>query len=392
MLSRSMFALPEDDGADRSMPIELAVRSHVRDGDLIHASHTGARPCALLLQVAREFAGRQPEFTLSIGGLTNTQHCLIELGLVRRLVTSFAGENYPVARPSAVINRALAEGRLEIENWSLWTLTARLMAGALGLTHQPVNSLRGSSLAAELGEDVYRELDDPFGAAGPTAAVAPLNPDVALVHGVVGDRHGNVVLAGPYGEGAWAALAARRGVIATVERLVPTEELRRHSALAQIPAGAVLSVSEAPLGAHPYSLNDPTPAGELAYVEDHGFMTEVERAGREPGSFGAWIERWVTGTDHRGYLDRLGTSRVTRLRQDASPTAWEREQPPAEPPDGAYSPEEMMIVAAGRAVAAAVADRGHDVILAGVGVANLAAWMGHARVDGDAELVAELAA
>ena len=65
-------------------------------------------------------------------------------------------------------------------------------------------------------------------------------PDVALLHAPVADRAGNVALHPPLLEGVWGALAARRGAIVTVERVV--DDLRPWSHLVRIPAHRVLAV------------------------------------------------------------------------------------------------------------------------------------------------------
>lgn len=51
-----------------------------------------------------------------------------------------------------------------------------------------------------------------------TGVVRALRPDLVLVQGLAADPAGNVILAPPYGEAAWGALAARVGVLACVTR------------------------------------------------------------------------------------------------------------------------------------------------------------------------------
>ena len=58
------------------------------------------------------------------------------------------------------------------------------------------------------------------------------------------DREGNVVVHPPLLEGVWGSLAARRGVIVTVERIV--DDVRPWSHLVRIPAHRVLAVVECP--------------------------------------------------------------------------------------------------------------------------------------------------
>jgi acyl CoA:acetate/3-ketoacid CoA transferase alpha subunit len=143
------FALPVNEGTSKVTELAEAVRSFVRPGDTLHVGYSDARPNALLLEVARAFAGSDPGFTIVTAGLVNIQHSLVELGLVRKVVASFVGENYPVARPNPALARAARSGRVTLEHWSLWALIARLVAGALGVEFFPVRSMRGSDMGRE---------------------------------------------------------------------------------------------------------------------------------------------------------------------------------------------------------------------------------------------------
>lgn len=86
-------------------------------------------------------------------------------------------------------------------------------------------------------------------------------------------------------EGVWGALAARRGVIATVEQIV--DDIRPWSHLVVIPAHRTLSVTECRFGAHPGGLFGTfTPAAP--YAEDVEFWAEA-RGASCGGDFNEWI-------------------------------------------------------------------------------------------------------
>ena len=403
------FDLPVDEGPDKVVDLATAIRAHVTAGATLHVAYSDARPNAALMEVARAFAGTSPGLTLVSAGLVSVQHSLIELGIVDRVAVSFAGENYPLARPNRAFQRAVAEGRLQVENWSLWSIVARLMAGALGLSHLPIRSLIGSDMAARLPEAVYREYPDPFDPGRTTAAVAALRPDVVIVQGVAADRAGNVVMAAPYGESMWGSLASTVGVIACVERIVSTEEIRRWGALVRIPAHKVLAVCEVPYGAHPYGMFNPGFPGVEGYVPDGPFMQEVFAATKTEQGFRDWIDEWILAPgDHAGYLAKLGSSRLAGLTAEASPQAWRSEPAPAvvwqaegdsrgpAPADATstdYTDSEALVVLTARMLAERVRSKGFDAILAGVGIANLAAWIavrGMKAQGVDVELMAEI--
>ena len=388
------FAMPVHEGSSKVTDLASAIREFVAPGMSVHIAYSDARPNAAILELARAFAGTDPGFTLITGGLVNVQHSLVELGLVSRVITSFAGENYPAARPNPALIRALREGRVGIEHWSLWSLIARLVGGALGVPYFPVQSLKDSSMgreAADRGEYVELALRTDESPAG---FVKSLRPDIVLMHAAAADRHGNVVLSAPYGEGHWGSLASRGGVIACVERVVSTEEIRAMNTLTRIPGHVVRAVCEVPFGAHPYGFNSPGVAGVSSYAEDDAFMAQALAASRTPESFGAWINDWVLDVkDHNGYLAKIGDDRRRALLQKAQPGHWRTRSAAANTSTVSASPIETQVVVTARWLEKAVRQRGFDVVLAGVGLANLAAWSGAEWLRGagiDVELMAEI--
>lgn len=377
-----------NEGRSKVTTLAEAVERFVRPRDTVHIAYSDARPNAAIQQLVRSFAGTRPEFTVVSAGMVNIQHALVELDLVEKVIVSFAGENYPVARPNPALVRAIASGRVVIEHWSLWALIARLHAAALGVSHFPVRSMSGSSMgeeAARRGELV--ELTP----AGTTSLVTALRPDVVLLHGAAADEHGNVILAAPYGEGQAGALAARRGVIATVERIVSTAELRQMNVLTRIPAHVVQAVCVTPYGAHPYGFNNPGVRGVDSYTEDDKFMAAALSAATSSESFQSFISEWITSVpSHDAYLAKLGSQRLRSLVRTNRP-------PPAPQATTGSDPQastlENQVVVTARLIQRAVRRSGHQAVLAGVGLANLAAWVGARtlRESGtDIELMAEI--
>src|SRR5207253_9187923 len=138
------------------------------------------------------------------------------------------GDSFPTYTPNPIFQQAYSSGAVAVEHWSILTYVQRLEAAARGLPAITTGSLRGSSMAANAD---YAEVDSPF---GPVGLLAPLAPDVALVHAPVADAAGNVAVAAPFLEGVWGAWAARRGAIVTVEKVV--DDLGSWGHLVQLPA------------------------------------------------------------------------------------------------------------------------------------------------------------
>ena len=384
---------PTPDGEDKRLPLAEAVRRFVEPGMHLHLAYCGARPNAAVAEVVRAFHGTSPGFTVSAHGLVNSQLALLADGLVSRLIAAYVGENYPAPAPNPVFQRALAEGGVELENWSLWTLTARLMAAGLGLPGMPVRSLVGSGMADEHRGERFTETA-PFGDGPSSGVVAPLRPDVVLLQGAAADPNGNVVMPAPYGEGAWGALAANVGVIACVEHVVSVEELRAQNAAVRIPAHLVRAVCHTPFGSHPYGLYDAVAADRRRYAEDVAFVRQVRDASRQPEAFTDWMDEWVLKPgDHEGYLQQLGEGRLTSLVGRGRGDSWQFEGPSLRTAADPATTEERMVLATSRLLGERIRRDGHDAVLAGIGLAHLAAWMAvrAANRDGvDVRLLTEL--
>ncbi len=368
------------------MALDDAV-GHVRAGDSVHVVCSHTRWSAGARALIRRWWGRDPGWTLVMASLSSMGTLFFRGGLVRKVVTGYSGDVFPNFTPNRRFGDAYLSGEVEVEHWSFLTFAQRLEAAARGLPAVTTASLSGSSMADNEG---YAEIDSPFGRIGLLAAYAP---DIALVHGAVADPAGNVAFHPPLLEGVWGAMAARRGVIATVEHVV--DDITPWAHLVQVPAHRVVAVAECPLGAHPGGLYGTfTPAEP--YGEDLDFWTDVREASRrDDAGFDDWIRRWVLEPgDQHEYLMRLGSDRVADLRARSDRDSWKADAV-AHPPDldAPVNDWESAATHGARALADLVVRTGAQTVLAGAGVANLATWLGveQARARGaDVQLTAEL--
>ncbi|MEU3528721.1 CoA-transferase [Streptomyces sp. NPDC038707] len=351
--------------------LDEAIARYVRSGDAVHVMMGHSRWSALVRELARQHWGKPSRLTLIMASLSSLGAVLFRAGCLEKVVTVYSGDSFPVFTPNPVFQEAYGSGAVEVENWSFLTYIQRLRAAATGVPAVVTGSVRDSSMA---GNDAYQEVDTAFGRVG---LVAPLVPDVTLVHAAVADRQGNLAIAPPMFEGVVGALASRRGVIATVEKVV--DDLRPWSTLVRIPAHRVRAVVEAPFGAHPggvYAGPEGTRLPVRGYLEDIPFWISVREATRG-ADFDAWVREWVLEpADHETYLAKLGPERLADLVRGA-------EHPPAAPPavrrDDAPTGAEKAAVWLADLLARRVAEMPADTVLAGAGLANLAAWVGVGR-------------
>jgi acyl CoA:acetate/3-ketoacid CoA transferase beta subunit len=236
--------------------------------------------------------------------------------------------------------------------------------------------------------EAFAVVDSPF---GPLGLLQPLVPDVALVHAAAADPSGNLVFSEPLLDGVWGAWASRRGVVATVERVVDDLEGLGHRV--KVPAHRVLAVVEAPFGAHPGGCYAPG-LPVRSYGEDIAHWSAAAAAAAR-NEFDTYVDEWVLGpATHEAYLARVGSDQLKWLEGRSDPMSWKADAD-ANPvvDDPVISRWEQAASLGARELERVVADIDADAVLAGAGVANLAAWVavGRARAAGrNVMLTAEL--
>jgi acyl CoA:acetate/3-ketoacid CoA transferase beta subunit len=247
------------------------------------------------------------------------------------------------------------------------------------------SSLADGSLPAAVGHVRHVDVDED------TLTLLPaLRPDVTFVHAAIADQRGNAVICPPYTENTLGALAARRGAIVTVERIVSDEEFRRHSHLPVIPALAVLAVCAAPLGSHPAGLFADGIDPSLTYADDYAYLSEMLTALEEDEDARTrWIEEHVvTKADPADYQRSLPSGRVEHLR-----TWWRKDATVGPAPvtvpvsDMPANPTERMVVLAARVLLSAADTATPEYLFAGIGTSSLAAWLANALSDAEFPLL-----
>lgn len=134
--------------------------------------------------------------------------------------------------------------------------------------------------------------------------VPPIIPDVALIHALAADRAGNLLLEEK--EDDFLLAQASRVVIASSERIVETDNLRRADYGVFLPGLHVTAVVPLPGGAHPTPVRD-------AYGLDENHLSEYLAAAASDESFQVYLDRYVLEPkDHADYLERVGLSPALR--------------------------------------------------------------------------------
>ena len=375
---QDLIPLRPSEGQSKVMPLGQALRKYVQPGLTLHLGVASTPPNAIIYEMTRLFRGKDPRFTLVALGLTTLYSLLVHAGLLQKVITTFMGDTYPSPGPNPIFQKALREGKIRVEHWSLLSLVLRLKAGAMGLGFLPTRSLLGSNMELDNRED-FLVLEDPFAKSGPIGLLGSLNPDLSFYHGLAADPQGNTLFAPPYAENLYGALASKQGVIITVEKIVSTDFLRAHSGYVRLPGYRVLSVSEVPGGGHPSGCNAHGIAGIEGYAVDNPFISELRKACKRSETLEAWMDQWVLScSDHPAYLKRLGEPRVTTLKEKSHPDSWRDELEAIRPQmreDESANAMERMVIAATREIISRVKQKKYRTLLAGIGASNLAAWL-----------------
>ena len=203
----------------------------------------------------------------------------------------------------AAVDRAVADGRVKVYEYSNVVMTLRLQAGAMGLPFLPVRSFGGTDGFTHSGAKL---VEDPF-TGTPITLVPALNPDVTIIHAQQADRYGNTRVFGTGIAHQESAMASKK-VIVSAEEIIDTEEIRRDPGRTSIPYYAVDAVVHAPFGAWPGVCGGYYGSDVPAVIEGFGAIASDNVA--------AYMAKYVTPfADDREMFDKLiGQERLDKLR------------------------------------------------------------------------------
>ena len=349
-----------------------AVARNVQPGDTVQVMMGHSRWTAAARELARQFWGTDPGFTLVMTSLGALGAVFFQGGLVRKVVTAYSGNSFPTYTPNPVFRKAYESGEVEVEHWSILTLSQRLEAAARGLPAAVTGSLVGSSMAEN---EAFTVMESPF---GPLGLLQPLVPDVALVHAAAADPSGNLAFSEPLLDGVWGAWAARRGVVG--DRRARRRRPRRASGT----ASGSLATGSWPWWRRPTGR---TRAGATPRACPCGATARTSRTGARSPPQPRTASSTTTSRSgcsapptHEDYLTRVGTDQLLWLEGRSDPMSWKADAD-ADPvvEDHAFTPWEQAASLGAREVERVVGEVDADAVLAGAGVANLAAWVAVAR-------------
>ena len=283
---------------DKLVSLEEAA-GHVADGDVVAlgGALSYREPMALVRELVR--AGRRDLHLIGSAHGVDVD-LLVGAGTVGVLEESYVGYEQDFGLAPAY-RRAAESGMLVLRETCCYTLLQQLRAAEYGIPFMPVRGILGTGIHRLHPE--YGEIRCPF-TNQRLVAVPALAPDVALIHGLLADRRGNVHLARPLVLDERFTFASRK-VVVTVERIASQSEVAEAGVV--LPYFAVTAVVEAPYGAHPTSCYP-------HYTYDRAHLGEwVKAAGADEG-VRQYLDRYVLGPGgEEGYRKTVGEGRLRAL-------------------------------------------------------------------------------
>lgn len=312
----------DSDPKGKFMSAEEAVRRFVHDGDLVTVGGftVSRNPMALAREIIRQ--GKK-DLHLAVHSHGQAMDLLVGAGCVKRIEIAYGGTGR--FAPTCIrFRKAAQSGTLEVEDYSNFQMSLRMLAGALNLPFMPCRSglmsdvLEKWGFSPELRQSEGKlathkavVTENPFGDAGERVVLLPaLTPDVALIHAQYVGDDGTVRIKGLTFLDLEQARAASR-VIVSCEEIVPAARLRQDPDQNSLPPFLVDAVVHAPYGAHPT-------ACFYFYDYDPRHLNMYRAEAGEDESFQRYLKRWVfEAPDQDSYLSQVGTADLTRIRANS---------------------------------------------------------------------------
>ena len=285
------------------MSVKEAVEKFVHDGEYLTLGGFGANrvPIAVAHEIVRQgrknmgFAGHTSTHDFQIlcaGEVFNKLDVAYIVGLEARGLSSNA-------------RRYMESGKVEVSEWTNYSLSVRFKAAAAGVSFYPSRNIMGTDTFKYSGAKI---IECPF--TGTKYAVMPaLYPDVSAIHVHESDIYGNCRVRGITVSDFDVARASKRLII-TCERLISNEEIRRDPSYTVIPYWCVDAVCAVPYGSYPGNMY-------AEYFSDEEHIREWLKVEEDPVEFKKFLEKNIYSCkDHFEYIEKNGgMHKLLKLRE-----------------------------------------------------------------------------
>lgn len=309
---------------DKRCTLQEAIQM-INDNDMITFSGfvIWRRPMAAIYEMLRQ--GKKGLHLVEVNSGTHAE-LLIGAGAVSIWESCWVGHELYGKVPYC-LDRKIKEGAIIAEDYSHQHMLYRMAAGAMGIPYMPTWASRGTDILNPEYDMLERAglrngandkipvkkfdyAQDPFYNEGEVIHVPAVRPNVCIVHAQQVGEEGTIRISGQTYSDEQAIKAADK-VIVLAEEIVPESYLREEPERNLVPGYLVDAIVELPWGAHPTGAYG-------CYDVDGAFIREFASASKTEEGFRAWVDEWVYGVrDHDEYLDKLGFSRLEKLRANS---------------------------------------------------------------------------
>ncbi len=291
--AREFFRKKSRKLSNKLMSLQKAVETLVHDGEYLAIGGFGANraPIAACHEIVRQgkknmgFAGHTSTHDFQIlcaGEVFNRCDIAYIIGLEARGLS-------PNAR------KYMESGKVEVTEWTNYSLAARLKAAAMGVPYVPTRNVMGTDTFKYSAGKI---VECPF--TGQKLMLQPaLYPDISVIHVHESDIFGNCHIRGITIADLELARASKKLII-TCEKLIPNEEIRRDPSSTVIPFYLVDAVCEIPYGAYPGTM-------VYEYFSDEEHLKEWISVEKDPEKFKEFLKRNIYDCkDQAEYIEMHG--------------------------------------------------------------------------------------
>ncbi|MCC6791884.1 MAG: CoA transferase subunit A [Thermomicrobiales bacterium] len=296
---------------DKLMTMREAIAHYVNDGDTVYlAGLSHLVPFSAAHEIIRQ---RKKDLIFCRPTPDILVEQMLSVGILKKVEFCWAGN--PGIGNLRVFRRVVEKGKpfpIEIEEYTMFGFTGRLLAAAMNLPFMPVRTNIGSDLPAN--NPRIKTITDPY--SGEEISVVPaLRPDVSILHVQRADRSGNAQVWGITSDHRDAAFAAKR-VIVSAEEIVDESVIRADPNRTVVPDFLVSAVIHEPMASHPSY-------AQGYYDRDNPFYQEWDRLSADQAAVDAYVAEWIDGVpDREAYVAKLDAT--TRAKLQIEP-AWSGE-------------------------------------------------------------------
>lgn len=300
------------------MTLKEAVKKHIHDGDHIAAGGftTSRKPYAVIHEMIRQGI---KDLIVEGGAAGGDMDMLIGEGRVKAYINAYTA-NSGYSNVSRRFRKAIEQGDLLFEDFSLDTQPMMFHAAALGLPFLPVRQLLGSDLAEKWGisEKERKKIEklpdkklimseNPFNKEEKVILLPVPKLDVAIIHVQKAAPDGTFRIEGSNFVDLDIAMAAKRCIV-SCEEIVTVDEIRKDPNRNTMPGFAVDAIVHAPYGAHPSQVYN-------YYDYDKEYFKLYDKMSKEDDLFDEFMQTYVYGVDsHEAYLEKIGVNRLKKLK------------------------------------------------------------------------------